>query len=348
MARVRHPNVVEVHAFGEHDGRPYFVMSYVPGATLAQWIERHRGDIPRADVMTILEQIGAGLGAIHRAGAVHLDIKPANVLVGPGLRIAVADLGLARIVGRDPDAPAGRVGTPAYMAPEVARGDAPDESLSPRIDIYALSLVAYELLTGRLPFSAKATPRMLVQHAYALPPRASEVAPWLGTAFDAPLAQGLAKDPRERPSCAEALVDALVSAHESTARRPDALHVLVADDHPGCLAATRELLLDGLPGVHVDTVPDTDAAIEAARARRYDVVLTDLDMPGGGGGTLTRVLRSEEPTQHVPIIITTGYGGAGDWQRLRALGADRFLMKPVEPELLLSAIRRLTDRDGTD
>lgn len=100
--------------------------------------------------------------------------------------------------------------------------------------------------------------------------------------------------------------------------------------------------------MRVDGVRDATTAIEAARTRDYDVVLTDLDMPGGGGGALTRALRSEPATQHVPIIVTTGYGGAGDWQRLRALGADRFLMKPVEPELLLSAIRRLTDRDDRD
>lgn len=347
MARVRHPNVVEVHAFGEHDGRPYFVMSYVPGATLAQWMERHRGDIPRGDAISILEQIGSGLAAIHRVGAVHLDVKPANVLIGPGLRVAVADLGLARLVGRDAhELGTRRVGTPAYMAPEVARGDMPDESLAPRIDVYSLALVAFELLTGRLPFTAKATPRMLVQHAYALPPRVSEIAPGLGTAFDEPLAAALVKEPRERTASVESLVSALVAAHEATTHRPDALRILIADDHAGCLAATRELLQDALPGVHVHGVSDATAAIEAARAERYDVVLSDLDMPGGGGGALTRALRGDPATENLPIIVTTGYGGAGDWQRLRALGADRFLVKPVEPELLLSAIRRLTDVDG--
>jgi len=121
MAGLRHQNVVQIHALGEHEGVPYFVMELVDGITVADWLLQHDpgGAPPHIDeALGILEQVCRGLQAIHGIGILHGDIKPGNVLIGPLFRVAVTDFGLVR--DRDSaDAGTSIVGTPAYIAPEV-------------------------------------------------------------------------------------------------------------------------------------------------------------------------------------------------------------------------------------
>src|ERR1700712_1194762 len=127
MARVRHENVVEIYAFGELLQTPYFVMEYVPGTNVAHWLDDGilEDRLPSIDeALGYLDQVCRGVQAIHKAGAVHGDLKPSNVLIGPASRVAVADMGLSRLF--DPTGRLGEhpmAGTPAYMAPEFARTD---------------------------------------------------------------------------------------------------------------------------------------------------------------------------------------------------------------------------------
>jgi serine/threonine-protein kinase len=155
MARVRHENVVEVFAFDEHEGVPYFVMEYVPGQHVEDWLRRYKG-VPSIDeVVGILDQVCRGVAAIHKAGTVHRDLKWTNVLVGPAFRIAVTDLGLARTLDRASKPDSDTVsGTPAYMAPEIVIGTPLPANLQDRADVYSLGVMAFELLTGRLPFES--------------------------------------------------------------------------------------------------------------------------------------------------------------------------------------------------
>jgi eukaryotic-like serine/threonine-protein kinase len=128
MARVRHENVVEIYSFGEIDEAPYFVMEYVPGSNVANWLDDAilEDRLPSMDeALGYLDQICRGVSAIHASGTVHGDLKPSNLLIGPASRIAIADMGLSRLFdpssGRPGDHP--MAGTPAYMAPEFARTD---------------------------------------------------------------------------------------------------------------------------------------------------------------------------------------------------------------------------------
>jgi serine/threonine-protein kinase len=119
MARVNHPNVVSIFAFGRHGGLPYFVMEYVQGETLSYWRRQQTIAPPLDKVMPIIDQLCRGVEAIHRSGTVHGDIKPSNVLIETTGRVAVADLGLSRTWSKSPTGvPLRVVGTPAYMAPE--------------------------------------------------------------------------------------------------------------------------------------------------------------------------------------------------------------------------------------
>jgi serine/threonine protein kinase len=227
MARVNHPNVVQVHAFGEHDGAPYFVMEYVDGFTLERWIARNP-DSREVDVLlAILGELCRGVSAIHGSGAVHHDIKPSNVLLDAALRPRVADLGLA-VFHRD-GSPTQReiVGTPTYMAPEIAFSNDLDPQLRSRADVYSLACVAYELFSGRPPFDGTGNIGMLLQHATkpVLPP--SSFRPDLPPELDRALLAALAKDPRHRTPSAEAFRQDLVAACRKE-REP--VRVLVAED----------------------------------------------------------------------------------------------------------------------
>jgi serine/threonine protein kinase len=344
MARVHHPNVVTIHAYGSRHGRPYLVMEYVPGTNLALW-RRNKGTVTPAEAVVVLEALCRGVQAIHDVGAIHRDLKPGNVLIGPAQRVAVTDFGLARSVAEgEPSSRSIIAGTPAYLAPEVARSEWLAAELATRIDIYALGVMAFELLTGQPPFGGPGLPMMLNQHAFEPPPRPSLVCRSLSPMFDAPLLHALAKAPGERTPSAEAFRRGLLDALEASAQAPRTLRVLVVDDDTSTLLAVRELLCMSFPGADVVTVADPHAALTIALREPPDLVISDLHMPHGGGLALTTALRREAATRDVPIVVVTAYGGASDWQQLRALGADRFLVKPVDIDTLVSVVRSLVGR----
>jgi serine/threonine-protein kinase len=347
MAQVRHANVVTIHAFGEHLGRPYIVMEYVPGSNLTRWCHEH-GDATLHEQLAVLDPLCHGVQAIHDAGTLHRDVKPANVLVEDSGRVAVTDFGLACAASHDQGDDPFVVGTPAYVAPEVAREEAIELDLAPRIDVYALGVIAFELLTGTRLFEATSVAGMLHEHGYASPSLASRLAPGLPPAFDDVLLRALAKAPADRTSSAEQLRLDLARARESLDTRHRRRRFLIADDEIPSLLALRELLIAAFPGAEVIPVTNTGTAVAIAMRERPDVVITDLAMPDGGGVVLTRTLRADPRTAHVPIIVVTGHGGTPEWSALRDLGADRFMVKPVDFDALVAmicALLRTSDAD---
>lgn len=339
MARVRHANVVTIHSLGEHREQPYLVMEYVRGTSLATWHEDRQAPSLR-DALLILDPLCRGVAAIHDSGTVHRDIKPGNVLVESTGRVAVTDFGLARAA--DPvwgTAEKFTLGTPAYIAPEVAREEPIEPRLAARADVYALAVVAFELLTGQRPFGARSMAGMLQDHAFTPPPRPSELNPALPKAFDEVLLRALAKSPAARTPSAQALRRELSQAYDSVLEFPRGLRILTADDDTGALLAVRELLLDAFPAAEVISVTNTNTAAAMALRDPPDIVITDLHMPDGGATKLTAILREHPATARVPIIVVTGQGGADDWRELRALGADRFLVKPLDFDALAAMIR---------
>lgn len=215
LASVRSPYVVQVYAFGVHLGRYFFAMEYVRGRSVLQILTEHRkhGDtIPTHRTLTILNRIAQGIDAVHAAGILHRDVKPSNIVIEEDTgRPVLVDFGLA-VPGDDPGA-ALAIGTPQYMAPEQGGVGVPGAPVTKSIDIYALGVTAFEMLTGDLPFDATDRPRLLRQHARKQPPLLStkrrELAP-----FDRTIARALAKDPADRyPSCT-AFAEVLAAASE--------------------------------------------------------------------------------------------------------------------------------------
>ena len=213
--RIRHPNIVDIYEFGElSDKRPYFVMELLEGTSLANIVER-RGRLTAAQALSYLEPICDALRAAHAAGVVHRDLKASNVAVvkdGDPPRVKLLDFGIAKLVRTAPGergltAVGQRIGTPYAMAPEQIRGGAIDA----RVDIYALGVLLYQLLTGRYPFISGDPVEMERLHVEAPPPRPSAMAP-VSPDIDAIVLRCLEKDASRRFPDVSAFVDALRAA----------------------------------------------------------------------------------------------------------------------------------------
>lgn len=353
MARVTHANVLTVHSFGEHEGVPYFVMEYVEGPTVDDWLRRRveRGAPPDVDeAMRLLDQICQGVEAIHLASTVHRDLKPSNLLmsgeiIDEQLRVAVSDLGVARIME---DSGNGRgasciVGSAQYMAPEAALGNDTGPELATRRDIYALGCIAFEMLTGRPPFVAPNDIGLMSKHLLEPPPAATSVRPDLPPGYDEILQRALDKDPTKRPASAAELRRLLLAVHE---RDHDPKSILVADDDDDWRELVQRALEARFPDARVDVVRDGKEAIEKFDEHPYCVVLLDLEMPAVDGIELTARLRARDESCATPLIVMTAAGGPGEWRRLSKMGADGFLVKPIEPEDLAMLIRRTLKTRG--
>jgi serine/threonine-protein kinase len=346
MARVRHENVVEIFAFDEYKGSPYFIMEYVPGMHVEAWIEkRHGAPVSIDEAIGIIDQVCRGVAAIHKAGAVHRDLKWTNVLIGPAFRVCVADLGLARILDKPRKEARDTVsGTPAYMAPESVTGAVVPPGMHGRADVYSLAVMAYELLTGRLPYESEDAIEMMTAHVEAEPPVPSEIRADLPPAFDRVLLKAMGKDPAQRTASAEAFRRELLQARQSVSAGTRGLRFIVADDDEDFAALVSETLAFAFEGAEIVTVANGDLALAAVEKRAASLAVIDLDMPGLNGIELTAAFRATPNAERMPILVATATGGAPDWRLLQALGADGFVVKPIDPMALVALVRRTLDK----
>ncbi|HEY5834088.1 protein kinase domain-containing protein, partial [Streptomyces sp.] len=196
VARLAHPNVVGMYDQGTDGTYVYLAMEYVAGCTLRD-VLRERGALPPRAALDILEPVLAALGAAHRAGLIHRDMKPENVLIGDDGRVKVADFGLVRAVDTQTGASTGSVlGTVSYLAPEQIEHGTVDQ----RTDVYACGVVLYEMLTGRKPHTGSTPMQVIFQHLNEDVPAPSAAAPGVAPGLDALVARAAARDPRGRPS----------------------------------------------------------------------------------------------------------------------------------------------------
>ena len=195
-ARLVHPNVVQVFDFGLDDDthRNFIVMEYVDGQSCAE-ILRERGTLPADEAVEILAQSCRGLAYAHRHEVVHRDVKPGNLLRSRDGMVKLADFGIAKAAEQSDITKVGSVlGTAAYLAPEQARG----EPAGPASDMYALGVVAYQLLAGRLPYEAASLTDLARLQDSGPPPRLDEVTDDVSPALAATVARALHRDPEQR------------------------------------------------------------------------------------------------------------------------------------------------------
>ena len=211
IALLRHPNVVTVYDYGEFEGTPYMIEEYIAGGSLAGRLQT-QGPLAWPVAARLLRGIAAGLDYAHQKGVVHRDVKPANILMGVDETPVIADFGLAKVEHVATMTASGiATGTPAYMAPEQI-----DESadIGPATDLYALATVAYEMLTGRLPYESTSVMTLLMSKLRDDPAAPTERLSSLPNKVDSVLLRGLARKPEARWSTCSMMVEALAAVLE--------------------------------------------------------------------------------------------------------------------------------------
>lgn len=206
-ARLQHPHIVPLLAAGEADGAPYFTMPLIEGESLRDRLTR-TGELPIAEAVRLLREVGSALAYAHGKGIVHRDIKPENILL-TAQHSFVTDFGVAKALSEASEGASGLtsvglvLGTPAYMAPEQAAGEATTDH---RADLYALGVVAYEVLAGQTPFAGRSPQAVMAAHLTETPESLAARRPSVPPALAALVMRCLEKRPSDRPQRAEELV----------------------------------------------------------------------------------------------------------------------------------------------
>jgi branched-chain amino acid transport system substrate-binding protein len=249
-ARIKHPNIVTIHDVGQEGDQFYFVMEYLAGQTLAEHI-RERGPLPPSEVESILRPVADAVDYAHQHGLVHRDIKPGNIVIDPTGQVTLTDFGIARAAQETRLTTAGTImGTPEYMSPEQAWG----EEVDYHTDLYSLAVVAYEMLSGRVPFRGTTPHAVLYKQIHEPPPPIQEERPELPASVDVVLGKALSKEPSKRYTTVTAFVDELGQALQGKVITPP-------EEAPTQAMAPAEV-----PPAEVPPVPDqptSPAAIPA-------------------------------------------------------------------------------------
>jgi serine/threonine-protein kinase len=342
LARFNHPGIVTVHHRGRHEGCEYVVLERLFGLTLSQHLEQ-RGPGQRfalEDAVEILIELSSAVGVLHRASVVHRDLKPSNAMLAPGRRVVLFDFGVA--LGREHgEFQPGRAGSPHYMAPEAI--ESIDGPPGPLADIYALGCIAFELLTGRVPFDGSAPEAVLLGHLREEPRRVSELNPDVSPPLDRLVYEMMRKTAEQRPQSAD-----VVGAWLRGIRRgqlglgaSDPVSVLIADDEEDFRALLASFVERGAPGSVVATAGDGIEALDEIRADPPDVLLLDLDMPHMSGVELCMHLAGSAHTRHTTICAISAAATPTDRELLTRLGVSRFIDKLDNPGTILAEVTNL-------
>jgi len=193
VAALEHPAIVPVYDVGDEDGQPYFVMRYMTGGSLTDWIEKGKFSIQ--DTARLIEKIAPGLAYSHKKGIVHRDLKPDNILFDDNGAPFISDFGVAKLIEASGGLTgSGVIGTPAYMSPEQAQGG----DIDGRSDVYGLGVIVYQMLSGQRPYSADTAMGVVVKHITDPVPEILKVVPSLPAAVDEIIKTALAKDKSDR------------------------------------------------------------------------------------------------------------------------------------------------------
>ena len=205
VAQLQHPHILPVFDYGESEGYPYIVMPFILSGTLADILRKQRVSLPEA--RRIIGQIGDALSCAHARGMIHRDIKPSNILIDERGNCLLTDFGLARMAeaGEELTTSGAIMGTPAYMSPEQGMGASTDQ----RSDLYSLGIILYEMLTGRVPYTAETPIAVVFKHVQDPLPSGRKFNPSLSEALELVLLKSLAKNPEDRYQTAEVFVQAV-------------------------------------------------------------------------------------------------------------------------------------------
>lgn len=339
LAAIRSPGFVTVHHMGTHQDVDFLVMERLFGETLeARLADAAARDhlLSLNEVLDILVAIADALSAAHAAGITQRDLKPANVIVC-GERVVLIDLGLVVpevLVAPENDAS----GSAEYIAPEVLLRTV-EKGEGPLVDLYALGILAFELLTNTTPFAAGSLGLVLANHVGAPIPDVRDVRPDVPRALAALISELLAKDPKDRPASAEAVLWQLKDIRNQGVRRSKHMTVLAVDDEPHVGIALKRSLESAFPQVTVQTTTDPSFAMSSGR-RSFDVCLVDLNMPRYNGVEVCMNLLALPPDRRPEIVAMSAQAKPEDIALLRVLGVRHFVAKDADFVAAMSAVIR--------
>jgi response regulator RpfG family c-di-GMP phosphodiesterase len=375
IARLQHPNIVSAIDAGETATADasgtvlhFFVMEYVPGQDLEQYVQTE-GPLNASKACDLMHQIASALAEAHKHNLVHRDIKPSNIQITPEGQAKLLDFGLARHYPTGLTEQGALLGTLDYMAPEQVQ-DA--HTVDIRADIFGLGGVLYWCLTGEQPFPStgnlmqELTARMQQQ-----PPSLRAKRPELPQELDDVVQRMMALRAEDRFATPQAVMRALLPFLRADLREhPFELgtaatksngdiqlaapsrhyQILLVDDEPSIRNFCKVVLK--AEGIHCDEAIGGNAALKMARAKPYDVVILDINMPDLSGPEVCKKLREQPPTANLKVLMASGNANSDSLASMLLAGADDFLTKPfsvLQLQARVKAALRLKDaQDRSD
>jgi serine/threonine protein kinase/DNA-binding CsgD family transcriptional regulator len=354
-AQLNHPNIMAIYDRGEDNGRAYLVIEYVDGDPLSNFIPSS----PETVVM-LGAQIALALDYAHERDIIHRDIKPANIKVTKKGQVKIMDLGLALPKeAQRVTAPGMVIGTPAYISPEQAQGQALDR----RTDIYSLGIVLYEMITGQLPFNADDITALLLQHVQQPAPPPRMLVPDIPRGLESVILKTLEKKADRRFPNGHVLADSLyaslpnadratsetprpLQAPHHTEKLPDqprrrTIRVVMADDHTLLRRTLANYLESQDDFVVIAESGDGDSALAQTISVQPDILILDLNMPGKGGLDIMSEVRAKAP--NTKILVLTGRDDDSYIMRALRSGANGYLLKSTDEQKLLEGIRKVLE-----
>ncbi|MCE9583094.1 MAG: protein kinase [Planctomycetes bacterium] len=343
-AAMDHPNIAPIYDMGEAAGRHYIVMKLIEGETVESKYVMPPGT--RSDIGAVvasIKQASRGLAHAHARGVVHRDVKPANMMQDKDARVYLMDFGLAKPLAVPGVTGIGGcvvLGTPAYMAPEAAKGLV--QFVNSRSDVFSMGASLYSLLTGRALFPATGAMEQLRRAQSEKAPRTRLLRADVPAGIDEVIARATSFEARDRFADAGAFADALdvatavapvavaaSAAAPATAVMTESLRALVVDDEPQVL----QLLMHLVESIGLRPVGCRDGVSAEAEAKKGSAALVVLDegLPDVSGFKLIQRLRAIPGYEKTPFIMVTGRGGADNAARALETGADEFMGKPISP-----------------
>lgn len=367
VASLNHPNIVAAIDAGVLDHRGdgevlrYFVMELVRGHDLEELVSS-LGPMSTPQACGAIYQIAAALSEAHKHLLVHRDIKPANIRMTPDGIAKLLDFGLARTPSNRLTEPGMMLGTVDFMAPEQARDASRADA---RSDLYSLGCTLYWCLTGQPPFTGDDRVYDIASRAVDGPPSILEFAPELPVELDCVVRKMMACNAEDRYQTPQDVMEALVPFLRPDGRTlamgspPSAASIVEAELDVSQTVApienvrkTRTLIVDDDPGIQTfcrmalasegmdcDAVSSGEAALETLRARPFDLVVLDIELPNMTGMDVLKALRSAPPSPHLKIVMMSGRVAPDDLARAMLAGADDFLSKPIAMTALISRLK---------
>lgn len=335
LAAFQHPSLVGVHTLGEHRGIDYLVMERIYGVSLTQHASTRWSSAQKfspSEVVQILLPAAEGLSVVHRAGLVHRDVKPDNIMLTPAQRVVLMDFGLV-LPEFDVNGQQRVAGSPPYMAPEALLNTAAPGS-GHLVDIFGLGVLAYELLTGARPYGGATIREVIAAHERGEPRSLERERPDCPAELCQVVHEMLNPDPKLRVQSAEAAAWQLRALQESQARSEPVPHrgssglsVLIVDDDVDLAKILTFYVRQIVPGAEIRVAHDGEAALKEVQLSEPDVMLLDLHMPRMNGVEVCMQLRGEGLAEACSIVSVSAGAQEHDVQLLHQLGIHHFLEK---------------------